>query len=81
MIPQAVAYNRFEDAGMSTRTVGITTAAELLNAPVNFGRCELVRGELIMVSPGKGRHAAVAMRIGHALLDFVAASVSSRSDG
>lgn len=58
---------------MSTRTHTITSAEELLNASTDHGRCELVRGELIMLSPGKGRHAVVAMRIGRLLLNFVAA--------
>ena len=56
---------------MSTRTRNITTAEELLNASLDLRRCELVCGELIMMSPGRGRHAAVEMRIGRALLNFV----------
>lgn len=56
---------------MSTPTSTITTADELLNAPPDLGRCELVRGELIMMSPAKGRHGAVALKIGHALLSFL----------
>ena len=58
---------------MSTRTRGITTADELLGAASTLGRCELVCGELVMMSPGRGRHAAVGMRIGRALLNFVQA--------
>ncbi len=57
-----------------THNVSITTADEFLNAPTDLGRCELVRGELIMMSPGKGRHAAIELRIGRALLDFVEAN-------
>lgn len=59
---------------MSTPTHHITTAEELLNAPADLGPCELVRGELVMMSPGKGRHAAVGMKIGRSLLDFVEAN-------
>lgn len=59
---------------MSTRTRAITTADQLLSASTDLGRCELVRGELIMMSPGRGRHAAVGMRIGRALLNFVQAN-------
>lgn len=59
---------------MPTRTHRITTAEELLNASTELGRCELVRGELIMMSPGKGRHAAVGMKIGRSLLNFVEAN-------
>jgi hypothetical protein len=58
---------------MSRRTHTITTVEELLNAPTDLGRCELVRGELIMMSPGRGRHAAVGMKIGRSLLNFVEA--------
>ncbi len=36
---------------MSIRTSTITTAEQLLNAPSDLGRCELVRGELVMMSP------------------------------
>jgi Uma2 family endonuclease len=59
---------------MSTRTDHITTAEELLNATADLGRCELVRGELVMMSPGRGRHAAVGMKIGRSLLNFVEAN-------
>jgi Uma2 family endonuclease len=56
---------------MSTPTSNITTAEQLLNAPSDLGRCELVRGELIMMTPAKGRHGAIAMKIGHYLLSFL----------
>ena len=56
---------------MSIPTYNITTAEQLLNAPSDLGRCELVRGELIMMSPGKGRHGAVAMKIGRSLLNYL----------
>jgi Uma2 family endonuclease len=68
-----VAVNMPGDS-MSTPTRNITTAEELLNASSDLGRCELVRGELIMMSPGKGRHAAVGMKIGGSLLNFVEAN-------
>ena len=48
----------------------IRTAAELLQAG-DLGRCELLRGELAMMNPTGGRHGRLAMRIGHALADFV----------
>ncbi len=54
-----------------THNINITTAEELLSAPSDLGRCELVRGELIMMSPGKGRHGAVEARIVRWLLSFV----------
>jgi Uma2 family endonuclease len=48
----------------------ITTAEQLLHAP-ELGRCELVQGELIMMSPAGSRHGAIAAWIGHLLLEFV----------
>ena len=48
----------------------IRTAEALLQAG-DLGRCELVRGELSMMLPTGGRHGRLAMRIGHALADFV----------
>lgn len=56
---------------MSTPTHQITTAEELLNAPSDLGPCELVRGELVMISPGKGRHGVVSARILGELIAFV----------
>ena len=56
---------------MSTPTHSITTAEELLNAPADLGPCELVRGELVMMSPGKGRHGVVEARILGELIAFV----------
>jgi Uma2 family endonuclease len=58
---------------MSLRTHNITSAEELFSASENLGKCELVRGELVMMSPGRGLHAAVAMRIGRSLLNFAEA--------
>jgi Uma2 family endonuclease len=58
---------------MSMRTRSIATAEDLLNAPADLGRCELVRGELVMMSPGKGRHGAVGARIARVLGNFVEA--------
>lgn len=58
---------------MSTpaHNLNITTAEGLLNAPEDLGPCELVRGELIMMSPGKGRHGAVGARITKLLAGYV----------
>ena len=46
------------------------TADELLDMP-NLGRCELVRGELIMMSPAGFPHGEIAIRIGRYLDAFV----------
>ncbi len=56
---------------MSIPTQNITTAEELLSAASNLGPCELVRGELIMMSPGKGRHGAVGARVLRGLINYV----------
>ena len=54
--------------------LNITTAEQLLVASADLGRCELVRGELVMMSPGKGRHGAVCAQITKALANFVDAN-------
>ena len=48
----------------------ITTAEQLFQAS-DLGRCELLRGELIMMSPAGSKHGMIALRIGGLLLDFV----------
>ena len=48
----------------------ITTAEQLFQAP-DLGRCELLRGELIMMSPAGSKHGMIALRIGRLLSDFV----------
>ncbi len=59
-----------EDEDMAT-TETITTAEELLNAP-ELGRCELVRGELTMMSPAGFEHGRIELAIGRLLGNFVA---------
>ena len=48
----------------------ITTAEQLLKAP-GLGRCELLRGELIMMSPAGCEHGRVVMRLAGPLSEFV----------
>ena len=48
----------------------ITTADQLFQAP-NLGRCELLRGELIMMSPAGSQHGAIAAEMAAILRDFV----------
>jgi len=48
----------------------ITTARELLEAS-DLGRCELLRGELVMMSPSGAEHGAIAVRIAASLQSFV----------
>jgi Uma2 family endonuclease len=49
----------------------ITTADQLFQASSSLGRCELVRGGLIMMSPAGSEHGAVAAAVGAILRDFV----------
>ncbi len=53
-------------------TAPVTTAEQLFEAP-NLGPCELLRGELIMVSPPGYAHGSIEARIARALGDFVEA--------
>ena len=48
----------------------IRTAEELWQAG-DIGRCELLRGRLVVMMPTGGRHGQVAMRVGHAITAFV----------
>ena len=51
-------------------TATLMTAEELLNAS-ELGRCELVRGELVMMSPAGFDHGRIALTIGRLLGNFV----------
>ncbi len=48
----------------------ITTAEQLFQAS-DLGRCELLRGELIMMSPAGSKHGMIAARLAAILEDFV----------
>jgi Uma2 family endonuclease len=52
-------------------TENITTAEQLLQLPEDFGPCELVRGELIMMTPAGSEHAEIEMRLLLRLGNFV----------
>jgi Uma2 family endonuclease len=51
-------------------TEHITTAEQLFQA-TDLGRCQLVRGELVMMSPAGSRHGAIAAELAALLRDFV----------
>ena len=51
-------------------TEGITSAEQLLSAH-DLGRCELVRGELIMMSPAGSEHGWIVMNVSAPLAMFV----------
>jgi Uma2 family endonuclease len=53
--------------------MAITTAEQLLQAG-DIGRCELVRGELVMMMPPGGRHGKLTNLLAHRLTTFVAAA-------
>jgi Uma2 family endonuclease len=48
----------------------ITTAEQLLQEP-SLGRCELLQGEVVFMSPSGSLHAIVAATLGGMLYDFV----------
>jgi Uma2 family endonuclease len=55
---------------MTTASTKLITGEELL-AMGDIGRCELIYGELVMMSPAGVEHGVVAMRIGRLLAEFV----------
>jgi Uma2 family endonuclease len=55
---------------MTMQAAKWVTANELLKMG-DIGRCELIHGELIMMSPAGAEHGVVALRIGAALVQFV----------
>jgi len=55
---------------MSTTTAKLVTADELLGMG-DIGRCELIYGEIVMMSPAGMEHGAVASRIGRRLGEYV----------
>jgi Uma2 family endonuclease len=55
---------------MSTISAKPITAEQLLGMG-DIGRCELIYGELVMMSPAGAEHGVVAMRFGRFLSEFV----------
>lgn len=58
---------------MTVTATKLTTADDLL-AMGDIGRCELIYGELIMMSPAGAEHGLVALRFGSFLREFVDAN-------
>jgi Uma2 family endonuclease len=59
---------------------GMTTSSKLITADEllkmgDIGRCELIYGELVMMSPAGAEHGIVANRIAHEVTSFVDARV------
>ncbi len=48
----------------------VTTAEQLLQTP-GLGRCELLRGELVLMSPAGSEHGGIAANVAAALVAFV----------
>jgi Uma2 family endonuclease len=55
---------------MATQTK-LVTADELLISPLNQERCELINGEVIMMSPAGFEHGAIGVRLAARLDEFV----------
>ncbi len=54
---------------VTVATSVLTTADELLQMPDDGMRYELVRGELLMMSPAGARHGRLAVKVGGLLFD------------
>jgi Uma2 family endonuclease len=53
--------------------LNVTTVEQLASVSRHDGRCELVQGELKMMSPAGGRHGRIAMNVARLLANHVAA--------
>src|SRR5689334_9349409 len=52
-------------------TTHLMTAEELFNLPEDGKRYELVKGELLTMSPTSGKHGAVTMRLSRILANYI----------
>ena len=56
---------------MSTTTHHLMTAEELFNLPTGQHRYELVKGELLTMSPSGGKHGAVTMKLSARVATYI----------
>jgi Uma2 family endonuclease len=61
-----------------TKTKKRLTALDLFNLPEHGGRHELVRGEVVPMSPANTRHGEMAMQLAGHLWNFVQANRAGR---